>query len=178
MMSLMSRFPFVFVPAVAMALTGCATMRVGSSLVERGTPFAQYHTYKWAPAKAFETGDPRLDNNPFFQARVQADVEKQLAARGLERTTSGGAELTIYYHTNVTQQFDLSPQKYGYCSECKPYVYDAGTLVVDFVETRTARLVWRGWAEDSLEGAVDNQRSMEKKIDEAVTRILRRLPRS
>jgi hypothetical protein len=32
--------------------------------------------------------DPRLDNNPFFLRRLQADVEKELAAKGFEKTTT------------------------------------------------------------------------------------------
>jgi hypothetical protein len=56
-------------------------------------------------------------------------------------------------------------------------VYDAGTLLIDLVDARTNRLVWRGWAEGSVDGVIDNQEWMEARIDEAVTRILERLPR-
>ena len=56
-------------------------------------------------------------------------------------------------------------------------VYDAGTLVLDFVDTRTSKVVWRGWVQSSVAGVIDNQKWMEEKIDEAVTRILERLPR-
>ena len=56
-------------------------------------------------------------------------------------------------------------------------VYDAGTIVVDLVDARTHRLVWRGWAEGSIDGVVDDQAWMEKRVDEAVARIMARLPR-
>jgi hypothetical protein len=36
--------------------------------------------------------------------------------------------------------------------------------------------VWRGWAEDSINGVIDNQEWMEQAIDQAVARILRQLP--
>ena len=55
-------------------------------------------------------------------------------------------------------------------------VYDAGTLVIDLVDARTKTLVWRGWAEGSLEGVIDNQASMEAHIDRAVARVLQQLP--
>lgn len=61
--------------------------------------------------------------------------------------------------------------------DCKPYVYDAGTLLLDFVDARTNKLVWRGWAERGMDGVIDNQEWMEEEIDEVVTRILERLPR-
>lgn len=34
---------------------------------------------------------------------------------------------------------------------------DAGTLTLDLVDARTGRLVWRGWAERSIEGVLDNR---------------------
>ena len=162
----------------ALTLTGCATMNV-SSFVERRIDFTQYHTYNWGPDDQLATGDPRLDNNPFFLERLQTDVEKQLATRGFEKATSGAPELVLHYHASVNQRLDVTgaDQKYGYCDDCKAYVYDAGTLLLDFVDTRTNKLVWRGWAEGSMDGAIDNQEWMEKRIDEAVTRILERLPR-
>jgi hypothetical protein len=56
-------------------------------------------------------------------------------------------------------------------------VYDAGTLVVDLVDRRANKVIWRGWAEGSVDGMIDNQDWMEQKIDDAITRIMERLPR-
>ena len=162
---------------LALTLTGCAPMRVNSFL-ERGADFTRYRTYRWAPDDQLVTGDPRLDNNPFFLDRLQADVDKELAARGFEKTTVATPELLLHYHARINQRLDVSStdQKYGDCDRCGPYVYDAGTIAIDFVDARTSTLVWRGWAEGSMDGFIDNQEWMEAKIDEAVTRILARLP--
>ena len=54
---------------------------------------------------------------------------------------------------------------------------DAGTLTIDLVDSNSKRLAWRGWAEGSVDGVVDNQAGMEKKIDDAVTRIVEGVPR-
>lgn len=161
----------------ALTLTACATTNI-SSFVERGVDVRQYRTYAWGQADAQSTGDPRLDNNRFFQERIQSAVEKQLEARGFEKT-EGSPELLIHYHASVEQQVnpDGVDQPYTTCEDCEPYVYDAGTIVVDLVDARTRRLVWRGWAEGSIDGVVDNQAWMEKRIDEAVIRIMERLPR-
>jgi len=165
----------------ALALAGCASMRVNSYL-ERGADFARYRTYSWGPPDTWTTGDPRLDNNPFFRQRLQSDVEAGLTTRGFEKRESGTADLVVHYHASVTQRIDISGLDLEYASckqvECQPFVYDAGAIVLDLVDTRTNRLVWRGWAEDSLDGVIDDQDWMERKIDEAVTRILVRLPRN
>ena len=49
--------------------------------------------------------------------------------------------------------------------------------VKGLVGTRTNKLVWRGWAEGSVDGVIDNQEWMEARIDDAVAQILQRLPR-
>jgi Domain of unknown function (DUF4136) len=159
-------------------LTDCASMRVNSYL-ERGTDLTRYHSYNWAADDRLSTGDPRLDNNSFFLERLQADVEKQLTSRGFEKVTAGTPDLWLHYHVNIDQRIDVNSadRQYGDCGACSPSVYDAGTLMLDFVDARSNRLFWRGWAEGSLDGAIDNQDWMEQRIDEAVTRILARFPR-
>jgi hypothetical protein len=50
-------------------------------------------------------------------------------------------------------------------------------LTIDVMDRRTGRLAWRGWAECSFEGVIENQAWMEATIDQAVDRILAQLPR-
>jgi hypothetical protein len=163
----------------ALATTGCASMNV-SSYVERGANLRQYRTFAWGPRDALSTGDPRLDNNRFFDERVRSQVEARLASRGWEKTSSPTPDLLVHYHASVTQKIDVRDLDRGYSSceggDCRPYVYDAGTLFVDLVDARTSRLVWRGWAEGSINGVIENQDWLEERIDEAVERILLRLP--
>lgn len=160
------------------AMAGCAPVLLGS-YVSPGTDFGALRTYNWASTESLATGDPRLDNNPFFHERVQQDVEKELAARGFEKIGTGTPKLRLHYHASVSQRLDLGGTNLPYraCDSCMPFMYDTGTLVLDFVDTRTNTLVWRAWAEESLGGAIDNQEWMEKQIDETVARLLEQLPR-
>ena len=162
----------------ALALTGCATLTV-RSYSGPGDNVTQYRTYDWGPADAVSTGDPRLDNNPFFHDRVQADVESQLATRGFEKTPPGTPDLLLRYHASLEQRVAVPAvdNENANCRGCRPAIYDAGTLTLDFTDSRTGRLVWRGWAEGAMDGVIDNQDWMEQQIDEAVIRILARLPR-
>ncbi|MBI2828280.1 MAG: DUF4136 domain-containing protein [Acidobacteria bacterium] len=166
----------------ALAVAGCATMSVGSH-VERGLDVAQYRTYDWGPADALPTGDARLDKNPFFQDRVQGAVEKELAARGFAWSASGTPDLLIHYHANISERIDIDrmDREYGYCypGGCTPSLirYEAGTLVLDIIDTRTNRLIWRGWAQDSVKEMLDNQDTMARQINEGVTRMFTRFPR-
>jgi hypothetical protein len=164
---------------LALAVTSCGPVRI-NSYVPRGVDFQQYRTYAWGPADAFSTGDPRLDNNRFFSERVEKAVAQQLASRGLEKRESGPADVLIHLHVRFDQRIlsDAIDREYGRCdvSDCRPFVYDAGTLLLDFIDTRTNQLAWRGWAEGGFDGAIDNQEWMEARIDDTVAKILARLP--
>jgi hypothetical protein len=165
----------------AFVSTGCATMNV-SSHVLKSADFAQYHTFEWGPADALPTGDPRLDRDPFFQDHVQGAVEKGLAAKGFARVSSGTPDLLIHYHANISHRLDINrlDRERGYCydDDCRVRTVDveAGTLVLDVIDARTNRLVWRGWAQHSVEDMLHNRDRMEQKINEAVTRMLEQLP--
>src|SRR6188472_3420103 len=121
---------FAAVGIFSLAFSGCATMTV-SSHVQRGLDFSQYRTYDWGPADSLPTGDPRLDRNPFFKDHVQGAIEKQLAARSMQLSTSGAPDLLIHYHANIRQRVEVNriDRGYGYCSagDCPPetIVYEA-----------------------------------------------------
>lgn len=55
--------------------------------------------------------------------------------------------------------------------------YEEGTIVIDIVDARTDRVVWRGWAQSNMDGVIDNQDLLEKQIRKAVARMMERLPR-
>jgi hypothetical protein len=175
-----TRAASVALMAVTSIGMGCASLTV-NSYVARSFDTGRYQTYDWAAADRGPTGDPRLDNNRFFDEHVRRQIEKQLASKGFEKTTSATPDLLLHYHASVTQEIDIRnlDRHDQYCDEenCEPFVYDAGTLFIDFVDPRTDRLVWRGWAEGSIEGLIDNQEWLEDRIDEVVARILERLPR-
>jgi len=171
----------VVVGVLAAAAASCASMRV-SSYLAKDADLARYHSYTWAPSDRLSTGDPRLDNNPFFQERLQSSVDRQLGARGFAREAVTSPDLVVHYHASVSQELDVNntDREFGHCDagDCRPLLYEAGTIVVDLVDARTNKLVWRGWANDSIDGVIDNQDWLEDKIDQAVNRIMQQLPRS
>jgi hypothetical protein len=180
----MRRIPGLAAAVIALMAAGCATTMNVSSHAERSLDFSSYRSFDWGPADALPTGDPRLDQNPFFKDHVQGEVEKQLVARGIELIASGTPDLLIHYHANIRQRIDVNrmDRAYGYCSagDCPPDTieYEAGTLVLDIVDARTNRLIWRGWAQNSVEDILDDPDRMARTIHQAVTRMLDRFPRT
>jgi hypothetical protein len=161
---------------VGSALAGCASLNIGS--YSSRLDVAAYRTYAWGPADLVTTGDPRLDNNPFFAERLRMEVEKALAMKGFAKTTTEAPQLLLHYHASVTQELNLNGidgQNYSDDGP-RPFIYEMGTIVVDLVDPRTKALLWRGWAEGAIDSVIDNQAWMEERIDQAVARIMERLP--
>ena len=163
----------------SLLLASCAPVRV-NSYVGRDLDLRRYHTYAWAPSDTLSTGDPRLDNNTFFIERVQRAVDGHLRQKGFEKAGGARPDFIVHYHARVEQRLDsteLRPGEPG-CGtgDCRPFVYDAGTLLIDVVDPRANQLMWRGWAERGLDGVIDDQTWMDATIDDAVTRIMARLP--
>jgi hypothetical protein len=163
--------------------TSCAMMTV-SSHVEPGLDASRYRTFDWGPADSLPTGDPRLDRNPFFQDHMMGAVEKQLTLRGYTQLTSGTPDLLVHYHANVANRIDVNriDRQFGYCYdvECSARVidYQAGTLVIDVVDARSNRVIWRGWAQTSVESVIGHPDRLSRMINDAVARMLARFPRS
>ena len=165
--------------AALLAVGACAPMQV-HTYVPQGTSLRNHHTYAWAPAGTFATGDPRLDNNTLFIEHLQRAVERQLARKGWATTGGGDADLIIHFHARVDQRLDLTdvrgPAGTNEHSSGEPLIYDAGTLLLDFIDARSSTLVWRGWAEGSIDGVIDHLAWLNEKIDAAVARILATFP--
>jgi hypothetical protein len=167
---------------VALLLAGCATMSVGTFVA---TPFeaARYFTYDWGPRDALPTGDARLDNNHVFQDYVTGAIDRGLAAKGLVRRESDAPpDLLVHYHATVRQRtivHDASLQDTSYPPHDRaPQVeqFEAGTLIVDLMDARTNKLVWRGWAEDALDGMLHSQEQMRRHVNASIARMFTRLP--
>src|SRR6185369_5498164 len=174
-MTRLSRWSAVVLLITASA--ACAPMTV-SSHVERGLDITRYHTFEWGIADALPQGDPRLDRNPFFKDHFEGAVEKQLAARGLEHS-GASPDLLIHYHATIAHRLEIDhTSSTGYCPtrDCDPPLvgFEAGTLILDFIDARTNRLIWRGWAQHAIDDELENRDHMARRIDEAVTRMLAR----
>jgi hypothetical protein len=168
--------------AAGLLLTGCATLRV-SSHTDRGLVWSKYQTFDWGPADALPAGDPRLDKDPFFQDHVEGAIEKAMTAHGFTRAaTRERPDVLVHYHANVRERLDVDQidRGYGYCAtaECQSRVsrYEAGTLVVDIVDAASNVLIWRGWAQGSLDGVLGNRDRLRRRIDESVRQMFETLP--
>ena len=163
-------------------LSACATVHAGADFTP-GLRLDQYRTFDWGGGDSLPVGDPRLDQNPFFDARVRAAVERELAARGMTRAT-GSPDLLVHYHASVRQRVDVirADEGRGYSSppqgtSDRVVEYEEGTLIVDVAEPRAKAILWRGWSQTDVGGLLDNPGEMEKRIRESVRLMMLKFPR-
>jgi hypothetical protein len=183
---------------LVVALGGCTTMEISTDY-DPSADFSRLRTYDWLPGPQGSADDPRIDHS-LLDGRIRSAVERQLAAQGYEKQTSGGPDFWIGYRAAVEKKLDViafddyarygpmggpgyrpgSGLAYGHqawIGSPPPHVfeYDEGTLVLDIVDPTTRKLLWRGsaQAEVNLSAAPEKKR---EKINEAVRRMLERFP--
>jgi len=178
----MSRRHVLAAALIPFTLAACAAVSVGSHLA-READFSSYRTFAWSAADPLPTGDPRLDNNPFFKDSLQGAVERHLAGHRIVLAAGGTQpDLLVHYHVAVTQRVDADNAHRGSVETGSGYLepqvvtYDESTLVLDMIDAHTQRLVWRGWAQDDLRAVINDQARLKEHIEEAVTRMLELLP--
>jgi len=172
--------------AVACALGACSTVTVTTDY-DHSASFAKYKTYALAPATK------GLTLSPTSEAALSSTLHSELAARGLSEAASGKADLAVvpqafaHEKTSVQQYTDWGyghhgtwPYRYGtygvWAGAPRTYVdvnqYTQGTLILDFVDRHTNKLVFRGTAQ----AVVGDSESNAAKIREAVAKIVAGLP--
>ena len=108
-------------------------------------------------------------------------MERGLALRKLERSEWGATpELLIHYHANVSRRLDVNQvdHSYGLTVDAESEIrdYDAGTIVLDIVDSRTNQVIWRGWAQRDMTELLQDEGKMADWIETAVRLMLSQLP--
>ena len=172
----------LLIPLLGAFVAGCAasTVHVGSH-ADPALGQRRYSTYAWGPADSLPLGDPRLDSDADFRDRMEGAIDRELTRKGYRRGQSP-PDLLVHYHATIRERLDVNrlDDLHAYCAgdTCDTGIieYEAGTFVLDIIDTRTNRLVWRGWAQDRIEPALGNPDRMRQLINEAVRRMLDRFP--
>ena len=168
------------------AFCACSTLRVNSDY-DPDFDFSGFRTWGWLTGPQAGTVDPRLVSG-LVEERIRSALEKHLAARGFQRSTSGTPDFRVGYHAAVEDKVDVRTinRTSGYgpgwgagrgVMTTDTYVreYEQGTLILDVVDSRSNRLVWRGSAQAEVYSySTPEQRAA--RIDDAVAQILESFP--
>ncbi|MBW2272631.1 MAG: DUF4136 domain-containing protein [Deltaproteobacteria bacterium] len=166
---------------------GCSSLSVNSDW-DSEEDFSRLRTYMWLPGPQPKTGDIRLDN-PLLDTRLRQAIDYQFATQGYEKIKSGQPDFRVGYHLSTQKKLDVRTVNnyYGYgwgagwgyapMGYSDTYVdeYDMGTVILDIVDTKLNRLVWRGSASGRLRKKSSPEEN-EKDAREVAKAILERFP--
>lgn len=144
---------------------------------------AVYQTFSWDLPDQFPTGDPRLDNNPFFVRELQNAVTTELAKIGLKEARTG-ADLAVHFHATVRDRVDYyeSDRAAGYDmtgypgSATQVRQYDEGTILVDVSERAGKRVIWRGWMQTDLSGTIGDNTALGERVRKGMKLLFQQFP--
>jgi len=141
--------------------------------------FTRFKTYAQVPPP--ERGDrERVPVGPFLDGRIRAALDRELPQRGLVKAEGTDPDLLVGYYLVLRDRVDwgfvTTYWGWGWGGVAPvPYSYTEGSLVVDLVDAKSRRLVWRGWATDVADPLGDPIRA-DRRIGVAVAKILERCP--
>jgi hypothetical protein len=177
-----SRIKNVSVGVLGVLTTSCALGIAAGADYSPTVDFGVYSSFTWDEPDDRPVGDPRLENNPFFDDRLHAAVAVELAKADIREGGSGPA-LIVHHHATVRDRVDVyevdDRAGYGspdYGDRTRVVQYDEGTILVDIADATTNDVIWRGWARFDIGRALAEPETMAKAIDEAVEKMFRRFP--
>ena len=160
--------------------------------------FSKYRTYAWMNSSIKGSNNPVYYNQLATQ-QVEETVSKELSKKGLKEATRR-PDLLLGYHFFIEEKTRTvsTGNNYGPYGAFRPYMgwgrwgyagwgpgwnnfggpqytqekYEAGTVVVDMVDVRTKRLVWRG----AVQNALGNPTRISQNLTKQVERIVEQFP--
>jgi len=179
--------------AALLALAGCAKPEVGFD-VDPEAPIGVYQTFGILEPKTREEipEDPRF--GPLLDRHTEDAIDQALRLRGYQLRKSGPVDFLVAYSNEIRREQRTvgSPISigvgyggyvgsgigigtgWGSSSRATTRTLAKGTLVIDVLEPETRKVVWRGWAKDTLTAKGDPR----GEVFEVVSRILEQFPQA
>ena len=163
----------LLVAAVAvLALGGCSSSMKVSTDYDRAANFAPLKTYSWRVEQQLP--------NPLNAQRLVDAIDANLKAKGFTKVESGG-DMTVTYHAATDKTVDVQSFQSGGAYSCWGGCMTSttvtpvtlGTLIVDIVDTKSNKMLWRGSASDTVSG---DPKENEAKIQEGVHKMFEKFP--
>jgi hypothetical protein len=187
MFALLHRFALCL---AVLGLAACSAVTVTTDF-DPSTAFDKYHTY------ALKQSKEKLTLSPSSEKAFLDALHNNLAAHGLREVTDNADLLVLSYLRTKEKVVVYQSNGYGYggygyggygyggynygawTGVSPNYTdvsqYTEGTLIIDFVDTKTKKLVFRGIAEGAVS---DDPQTNAQHITEAVDKIMLKFPKS
>jgi Domain of unknown function (DUF4136) len=165
----------------AQALAIVAVMLLAGSAVsaqkittefDQNADFSRYRTFALRGGQ-LNSRNPAL-NGELVRKRIESDIERALAAKGLTQTP-GRADLVVRYHLGLGR--GVAVERYpagwrGLGTRAVRVPYAEGTLVINLRDAATKSLVWRSIATEQKKSGQE----IARKLDDMVRKSFNKYP--
>ncbi len=189
----MSKVKFLYILISSLILASCSSMKISMDY-DANASFVNLKTYNWLPGHPKKSGNPVIDSDELMHRRIKNEINHWLQQHGYVLAPRNRADFLISYFVVTEQQTRITVLNdyygyprgwgfyggyYGYPGGSRAYVYDyeLGTMIIDIVNTRTHKLMWRGTAEDEIKN-LKSPEEKKAKIAEVVEKIMTQFPPS
>ena len=181
--------------AMMLVLAGCATIDVHSDFDTRAD-FSGLKTFAWVPDMKQASQDPRI-NNTLTDSRIRSAVENALIAKGYQKSDAGQPDFWVAYQAAIEKKLDATVVRAPYATPSTRDIanghftqdltwayggsqtflnqYEEGTLILDIVDPKKQKLMWRGTAKATLEGGRSSAKK-EARLNAGVQKIFATFP--
>ncbi len=139
---------------------------------DQAADFSRYKTFAIREGQ-LNSKNPAL-NSPLVKKQIEADIEHDLAAKGLTMAT-GPSDLNVRYTFGSARKVEVETYPagwYGMGTRAIRVPYAEGTLVIDLRDPATRSLVWRAVASEEKTDAT----KIEGKLDDMVKKSIEKYP--
>ena len=166
-----------YMTATGVALLG--TIAVAQSVsydYDRAVNFSKFRTYAWVGGTVL--------HDELNHARVVRAIDTQLESKGLFKVDGEReADVLVAYHANFDENLQITgfaggfgPPRFGNVSgTATTQKVVSGTLIVDLMDARTQKVVWRGLAARDLDPSAKPEKR-DKNINKAAEKIFKHYP--
>jgi uncharacterized protein DUF4136 len=137
---------------------------------DKDVDLSKYSTYAWQQGRSAP--------NPLVDKRILDAIDRQLASKGWTKNANTPEALVVYSAGMDVQRqlngFGSGPRWNG-MGTVRMEEQKIGQLLVDIYDATTERLLWRGFASDTIS---DKPEKNEKRINDAAAKLFRQFPPS
>jgi len=174
-------FPVLLVTLALFA--GCSPFEKVYSEEEPGVNLYKYRTYNWSENATNHPGDQGPAwLNASTQTKIRTAIESQMGHYGFEPCVDK-PDLTLHYHVVIKNEvlyvhnwacMRQNGGPFEQCNRVRAVQYREGTLILDFLDTKTGNQVWRGVVVGGLENIQDA--NADARIQTAAKAIFKKFP--
>ena len=185
---------------LALGLAACTPKFTVTNFSDAAVPLPAGATWAWGHTEqTYPAERDRLANDPEIYRLITAAVEREMAARGYQRTTDTlTATLLVHFHVGVQRQREQTQDQTlaapGVCASdyCRAGVnwgawgvpstgygvieFREAGLVVDLFDRASNRLAWRGYLKTRIENVAETYEQRERNLNDATKRVMKDLP--